>query len=95
MIEQLRCACDLFHIQFIFDECSDISSSAEVRCMADIVLDALRNPHKTRPDGEWIGGEVARQYVVPIAGSQLLLTKDSGSGRMVSRPALRPVNAAL
>ena len=66
-----------------------------MREQADIVIDALRNPTRPRPDGEFVGGEVARQYVAPIAGSQLLLTKDSGSGRMVSRPALRPVNAAL
>ena len=66
-----------------------------MREQADIVIDALRNPTRPRPDGEFVGGEVARQYVVPIARSQLLLTKDSGSGRMVSRPALRPVNAAL
>ena len=66
-----------------------------MREQADIVIDALRNPTRPRPDGEFVGGEVARQYVVPIARSQLLLTKDSGSGRMVSRPALGPVNAAL
>ncbi|KAK7451208.1 hypothetical protein VKT23_012544 [Stygiomarasmius scandens] len=33
-----------------------------VREEADIVMDALRDPKKPRPVGEWIGGEVARQF---------------------------------
>jgi len=24
-------------------------------------MDAIRNPHTPRPNGEWIGGEAARQ----------------------------------
>lgn len=49
------------HVFFVFDEYSDVSSPAEVRQQADVVMDALRHPHKARPDGEWVGGEVARQ----------------------------------
>jgi len=30
--------------------------------MANIIMDALRNPHTPRPKGEWIGGEVTRQF---------------------------------
>lgn len=48
---------------FVIDEYSDIAPVEEVRQQKDIVMDALRNPHKPRPEGEWVGGEVARQYV--------------------------------
>lgn len=46
---------------FVFDEYSDISCEEEVCQQAGIIMDALRNPHKPRPKGEWVGGEVARQ----------------------------------
>jgi hypothetical protein len=50
---------------FVFDEHSDTSSQAIVREQADIIMDALRNPDKVRPEGEWIGGKIAREYVFP------------------------------
>ncbi len=59
--DQLRCACDLMNLFFIFDEHSDKSEAAEVWSQVAIIMDALRNPTKVRPEGEWIGGEVARQ----------------------------------
>lgn len=46
---------------FVIDEYSDVAGVDEVQNQADIVMDALRNPHKPRPKGEWIGGEVTRQ----------------------------------
>jgi Delta6-protoilludene synthase len=46
---------------FVFDEWSDVSDEHETRRQADSIMDALRNPHKPRPAGEWVGGEVARQ----------------------------------
>ena len=46
---------------FMFDEYSDRSLPSEVRKQKDAIMDALRNPHKPRPKGEWLGGEVARQ----------------------------------
>jgi hypothetical protein len=49
------------HLFFVIDEYSDRSAPSEVRKQKDAVMDALRNPHKPRPKGEWIGGEVARQ----------------------------------
>lgn len=48
---------------FVFDEWSDVSTPSETRVQADVIMDALRNPYKTRPSDEWVGGEVARQYV--------------------------------
>ena len=49
------------HIFFLFDEHSDRSTPVEVRKQKDAMMDALRNPHIPRPEGEWIGGEVFRQ----------------------------------
>lgn len=49
---------------FVIDEHSDVADGQGAREIADIVMDAIRNPLKPRPKGEWIGGEVARQYVL-------------------------------
>ena len=49
------------NLLFIFDEYSDNANGVEVRRQADAMLDAMRHPTHPRPDGEWIGGEVARQ----------------------------------
>ena len=59
--EHARAGCDLMHILFLFDEHSDRSTPIEVRKQKDAMMDALRNPHIPRPEGEWIGGEVFRQ----------------------------------
>ena len=66
MIEHLRTGCDLMNLFFIVDDTTDASSAEDVRIQADIIMDALRNPHKPRPDGEWVGGELARQSVCPL-----------------------------
>lgn len=49
------------HLFFMFDEESDKSKACEVWHQASIQMDALRNPDKPRPRGEWIGGEFTRQ----------------------------------
>lgn len=48
---------------FIIDEHSDVADGRRAREHANIVMDALRNPLKHQPEGEWISGEIARQYV--------------------------------
>ncbi|KAF8546266.1 terpenoid synthase [Imleria badia] len=60
--DHARAGCDLMHLVFLFDEYSDRSPPSEVRKQKDVVMDAFRNPHTPRPKGEWIGGEVARQF---------------------------------
>lgn len=60
-IEQVRSGCDLMHLFFMFDEYSDKSSPDEVLNQARIQMDAFHDPDKPRPDGEWVGGEIARQ----------------------------------
>jgi len=61
------------HVYFIYDEYSDVAHEDEVQVMANIIMDALRNPHTPRPKGEWVGGEVTRQCwerAVKTAGPQ-------------------------
>ncbi|KAF8481434.1 terpenoid synthase [Gautieria morchelliformis] len=57
-----RVGCDLMNLFFVIDEHTDIADGKTARNQADIVMDALRNPHTPRPTGEWVGGEVARQF---------------------------------
>ncbi|KAF8550942.1 terpenoid synthase, partial [Imleria badia] len=60
--EHVRAGCDLMNLLFVIDEYSDVSEPSEFRKQKDIVMDALRNPHEPRPKGEWICGEMARQF---------------------------------
>ena len=48
---------------FLFDEYTDKLDGDGARTCADMVIDALRNPHKERPQGESKLGEITRQYV--------------------------------
>ncbi|KAI0291779.1 terpenoid synthase [Multifurca ochricompacta] len=59
---RLRTTCDLMAVFFLFDEYSDVADEDEVQEMVNIIMDALRNPHTPRPEGEWIIGEVTRQF---------------------------------
>lgn len=61
--EQLSSACDVMHLFFMFDEYSDKCTPAEVWQQARIQMDAIRNPEKPRPEGEWVGGEFTRQFM--------------------------------
>ncbi|KAF8122312.1 terpenoid synthase [Boletus edulis] len=47
---------------FVIDEYTDVSNPFEVQKQKDIIMDAFRNPHKPRPEGEWVGGEMTRQF---------------------------------
>ncbi len=59
-----RIGCDLMSLFFLIDEHSDIVDGKIAGRQADIIMDALCNTSKMRPQGEWVGGEVARQFVV-------------------------------
>ncbi|KAJ2972687.1 hypothetical protein NQ176_g7016 [Zarea fungicola] len=59
---RLRVSCDLNNFFFLYDDLTDGKSSKEIMKLNSIVMDALRNPTKTRSDGEWPGGELARQF---------------------------------
>ena len=62
-VDQLRAGCDLMNLFFVFDEYSDVEDEHTVQTFADVIMDALRNPHKARPAGEPVLGEIARQCV--------------------------------
>lgn len=56
-----RICCDLMNLFFMIDVQTDDEDARTARQMLDIVRDALMNPQKPRPSGEWIGGEVSRE----------------------------------
>jgi len=58
----LRISCDLMALFFIYDEYTDKLDGDGARTCADMVVDALRNPHKERPQGESKLGEITRQF---------------------------------
>ncbi|KAM6508217.1 Delta(6)-protoilludene synthase [Fusarium falciforme] len=60
--EGCRIGCDLMNLYFFFDEHSDLANEDETRQQADAIMDALRDPHKPRPQGEWVGGRVTQQF---------------------------------
>jgi hypothetical protein len=57
----VRSVCDILKIYFVIDEYSDVSKPSSVREHKKAIVDALHNPHKPRPEGEWVGGEMMRQ----------------------------------
>ncbi|KAL4264339.1 Terpene synthase [Pleurotus pulmonarius] len=57
-----RVACDLMNLFFCIDEYTDLATSEVARAQASIVMDAIQNPCSPRPVGEWIIGEMARQF---------------------------------
>jgi hypothetical protein len=56
---------------FIYDEFTDKVDDDGARFYADMVMDAIRNPHKARPQGELKLGEIARQYVCFMANARM------------------------
>jgi hypothetical protein len=48
---------------YVFDEYTDIADAEGAEEIRNIVVDAMRNPHKTRPEGELSIGEMTREYV--------------------------------
>ena len=54
---------------FIYDEFTDKVDGDGARLYAKMVMDAIRNPHKDRPQGEPKLGEIARQYVCVLVNA--------------------------
>lgn len=46
---------------FVIDEYTDVADNETAKAQADIIMDAIRNPHRPRPTDEWIGGKVAQE----------------------------------
>lgn len=49
------------HLFFMFDEYSDKATPQEILHQAEAIVAPLNTPDVTRPEDEWIGGEIARQ----------------------------------
>lgn len=62
---QAVAACKLMVLFYVYDEFTDVESEESSRHIAAMVMDALRNPHKPRPAGEFRVAELARQYFSP------------------------------
>lgn len=59
--DRLRAACDLMALFYIFDEFTDKVDGKGALALAEIVVDALRNPHSSRSPGESKLGEITQQ----------------------------------
>jgi Delta6-protoilludene synthase len=62
------------NVFFVIDEYTDLANGIETRYLADIVMDALWNPHKERPSGEWIGGQIVQESVNLAEEPPVLIT---------------------
>ena len=49
------------NIFFLVEAYTDLEDAAVTKEIVDIIIDALHNPHKIRPEGECILGEITRQ----------------------------------
>jgi len=57
-----RVGCDLMVLFFMYDEFTDKVDGDGARVYAEMVMDAIRNPHKERPQDEPKLGEITRQF---------------------------------
>lgn len=57
---------------YVFDEYTDIADGNGTEKIRAIVMDALRNPHTERPEGEHLIGAMTREYVK--SSSKLLVS---------------------
>ena len=48
---------------FVIDEHTDVTEDEGVKKLREIVMDALRNPDKARPDGEHVLGAMSKECV--------------------------------
>ena len=64
-------------LTLVIKESMDIESTPEACQMVEIAIDALRHPDKPRPEGEFILGELTRQFVsfLHISTSQPLTSR--------------------
>ena len=80
----------MINLFFVFDEYTDIATDAIAQYLVDIVKGALRNPHKPRPEGEHVLGEVTRQCAPALFVSSSRpytdLPRDSRPGYLAAPP---------
>ena len=59
--EAFRTGVDLMNVFFVVDEYTDVEPAPVVREIIAVLIDALHNPDKPRPEGEIMLGELTRQ----------------------------------
>ena len=52
---------DLVHLLYVIDEYTDVEPIEGVREIGEVILDALHNTDKPRPEGEIVLGEICRE----------------------------------
>ncbi|TLD37531.1 hypothetical protein E2P81_ATG04343 [Venturia nashicola] len=60
--ELIRLGCDLMSIFYVFDEYSDVTDGPGAEEIRTIIMDALRNPDKRRPDDEVMLGRMCQDW---------------------------------
>ncbi|KAI0280317.1 terpenoid synthase [Russula aff. rugulosa BPL654] len=81
----VRVACDLMALFFIYDEFTDKVDGDGARIYAKMVMDAIRNPHKDRPQGEPKLGEIARHALITSFSEYVFAVIDEASDRAKGR----------
>ena len=71
--EQLRIGSDMLYLLLLIDDQTDIESTPVVRELVDIMIDALNNPDKPRPEGEPVLGRIVKEFVVALLHSNASL----------------------
>ena len=61
-LEFVRLGSDLLFLFFVVDEYTD-GDPDEANKIREVVMDAVRNPHKERPEGEHVTGAMFSEYV--------------------------------
>jgi len=62
--EQLRIGSDMLYLYMAIDDQTDAESAPVVRELVDIMIDALNDPDKPRPEGEAILGRMVKESVI-------------------------------
>ncbi|SJL16465.1 uncharacterized protein ARMOST_19991 [Armillaria ostoyae] len=68
--------CDLMALLFAFDEYTDNAPPDVVRRYADVVMDAVRNSVKPRPNDEVVLGVISQEYSYSCLCVRLILIND-------------------
>jgi len=68
---QLRIGSDMLYLYMAIDDQTDAESVPVVRELVDIMIDALNNPDKPRPEGEAVLGRMVKEWVTVFYTSAL------------------------
>ncbi|CAA7262204.1 unnamed protein product [Cyclocybe aegerita] len=60
--EFVRLGCDLMNFYFVYDEYTDVSDSAVADRLANIVIDAMRNPENSSQSGDHLLGKMTKHF---------------------------------